>query len=150
MINYEFTGETKIFSGITLNQIRCTKAIAKLGIQVGNIGGWIEKKENLSGDAWVYGDARVSGKARVSGNARIYDNAWEQSPLYIQGSKYCVYMASMNEVGIGCQIHTIDKWRENWKEIAQKYREMEIVSEYRDYVNLAIKRYKLGDEIVID
>ena len=37
----------------------------------GDKGGYIEKIENLSGNAWVYGDARVSGSARVYGNAWV-------------------------------------------------------------------------------
>ncbi|WP_205123808.1 hypothetical protein [Bacteroides stercoris] len=42
-------------------------------VKVGEIGGYIEKEENLSehGDAWVCGDARVYGNALVYGNARV-------------------------------------------------------------------------------
>jgi hypothetical protein len=69
-MKYEFTGETKIASGITLKRIR--------RIADGVTGGWIEKEENLSqvyGDAWVSGNAEVSGNARVFGNAEVYGNA---------------------------------------------------------------------------
>ena len=52
-------------------------------VEAGEIGGYIEKEENLSenGNAWVSGDARVYGNASVSGNAwvsgdaRVYGNA---------------------------------------------------------------------------
>ena len=67
MKHYEFTGETKNYFGIILHQIRCTEPIKKLGVNTGDLGGWIEKEDNLSGNAWVYGDAWVSGDARVSG-----------------------------------------------------------------------------------
>ena len=72
---YEFTGEIKVVFGINFKQIR---AIINFGCVVaGEIGGWIEKEENLSqsGDAWVYGNARVYGDAEVSGNALVYGNA---------------------------------------------------------------------------
>ncbi|EDB5007509.1 hypothetical protein A8X91_07810, partial [Salmonella enterica] len=54
------------------------------GVEAGDLGGWVEKEENLdqAGDAWVsgdarvYGDAQVSGDAWVSGDARVYGDAW--------------------------------------------------------------------------
>ena len=46
-------------------------------VEAGELGGYIEKEENLSenGDAWVSGDARVSDDAMVYDNARLYDDA---------------------------------------------------------------------------
>lgn len=40
-------------------------------VEKGELGGFIEKEDNLSHDdnAWVYGNAQVSGNAWVSGNA---------------------------------------------------------------------------------
>jgi len=60
---FEFTGETKVVFGVTLNRIRAVTAIAALGIAAGDLGGWIEREENLQvyGNAWVYGNARVYG-----------------------------------------------------------------------------------------
>ena len=87
MKKYELTSETKVFLGKTLYRI---KALVQFGnVNAGDLGGWIEKEENLSqsgnawvygdarvsGNAWVYGDARVSGNAEVSGNARVSGNA---------------------------------------------------------------------------
>ena len=82
MKKYEFTGEVKLWLGRTLHQIRATVAFGD--VKAGDVGGWIEKEENLSqdGNAWVYGDAQVYGGARVSGNAwvcgdaRVYGDAW--------------------------------------------------------------------------
>ena len=67
MKKYEFTGETKVIFGTTLHQIIAVRDFSD--VISGEIGGWIEKEENLShnGDARVYGDAWVSGNARVSG-----------------------------------------------------------------------------------
>ena len=43
----------------------------------GDLGGYIEKEENLSheGDCWVYDYAKVFDSAEVSGNAKIFDDA---------------------------------------------------------------------------
>ena len=80
MKKYEFTGETKqvelSFGTVTLHRI---KAVAEFGIvKVGDLGGWIEKEENLSHEekAWVYGDAKVWGNAEVYGNAEVCGDAW--------------------------------------------------------------------------
>ena len=76
---WEFTGETKIRFGITLKRIRAAVGFRlKCGIVIskGELGGWIEKESNLSGNAWVSGNALVCGDARVSGDARVYGNAW--------------------------------------------------------------------------
>ena len=57
--------------GIELFRI---KALISFGnVKKGELGGYVEKEENLShpGDAWVYGDARVYGDAEVSGDARV-------------------------------------------------------------------------------
>ena len=82
-MNYEFVpgDEKPIGNGRTVKRIRAVAAIAAFGVAPGDLGGYIEKPENLSGDAevsgdaWVSGDARVSGDAQVYGNARVYGNA---------------------------------------------------------------------------
>ena len=75
MKKYEFTGEVKKFCGSTLHQIRAVKDFAI--VKAGDIGGWIEKEENLrhDGNAWVCGDALVYGNARVYGDAEVCGNA---------------------------------------------------------------------------
>lgn len=96
---YGFTGETKECNGIVLKRIVALRNFGQ--VTKGDIGGWIEKRENLSqsdtcwifDEACVYGDAKVdykaevsmnaevsgfaevSGKARISGNAKITDYA---------------------------------------------------------------------------
>lgn len=80
MKKYEFTGETKEivlpYRKVVLHRVR---AITDFGtVKVGDLGGWIEKEENLSheGNAWVRGDAKVYGNAKVCDNAEVYGNAW--------------------------------------------------------------------------
>ena len=79
---YELIDETQEWNGRILHRIR---ALADFGdVKAGDLGGWIEKEENLSyddnawvcGDAIVYDDARVCGNAWVYGNARVCGNAW--------------------------------------------------------------------------
>lgn len=74
MKKFELTNETKIFYGITLYRI---KALTDFGsVSKGDLGGWIEKEDNLSqyGNAWIYDNAKVYGDAKVYGNAKIYGN----------------------------------------------------------------------------
>ena len=61
--------------GRTLFRIKAL--IAFSSVEEGELGGYVEKEDNLSdsGNAWVSGDARVYGNAEISGNAEIYGNA---------------------------------------------------------------------------
>ena len=63
MKKYEFTSECKVYFGVTLRRIK--SLIDFSDVKKGELGGFIEKEENLShsGNAWVYGDANVSGNA---------------------------------------------------------------------------------------
>ena len=231
MKTWEFTGEVKKHFGITLKRIRSTVDRPTLGISAGDIGGWVEKAENLSdnawiyddamvhsnalvcgnarvcdnarvsgaawvsgdawvlsnalvsgnalvfgnvlvagaawvsddaqvfgnalvyGNAWVFGDARVYDDARVSGNAlvfgnaqvhsntRVSDDAWEKSPLYIQGSRWPVCMVTKTKLKIGCQVHTLKQWQNNYLKIAADNKALDIVDEYKLYIDLACSLY---------
>ena len=96
MKKFEFTGETKIlFNGTILHRIKALVEI-KLGcfivVKAGDLGGWIEKEENLSqdGNAWVggnamvYGNAMVGGNAWVGGDARVYGDAEVYGDSYVR------------------------------------------------------------------
>ena len=78
MKKFELTSDFKMFLGRKLFQIRALIDIEKYGVKAGDLGGWIEKEENLdqNGNAWVYGNARVSGNAFLKSCADI---------LYITG-----------------------------------------------------------------
>ena len=83
---YEFTGETKHWSGRLLHRIR--------RIEDGELGGWIESEKNLSqeGECWVddnayvYDDARVFGNAQVFWCAYVYDYAKVYGNAEVSGS----------------------------------------------------------------
>lgn len=78
---YEFTGEENTYNGNTVRRIRAIRDFGN--VKAGDLGGWIEKEENLShkGNCWVAdaatvrGDARILDDAVVSGNASICGNA---------------------------------------------------------------------------
>lgn len=88
MKKYDLTDETKTLSdGTVLYRIRAARKFTihdEITVRNGDLGGWIERENNLShdGSAWVYGEAYVYGKARVFddacvyGNARVFGHAW--------------------------------------------------------------------------
>lgn len=103
MKKYKFTGEEK-------NGLMQIVAIQDFGLVMsGDIGGWIEKENNLSqsGNAWVSGDARVSGNARVYGDAYI-----TKSPITISNMGEFYITIYNNFIQVGCKLHTFDEWNE--------------------------------------
>ena len=140
---YEFTGDTLVADdGAVLHRIKALVSLAD--VDAGDLGGWIEKEENLdsSGDAWLHGDAQVYGNARVSGDAQVSGNAWGVSPLQVQPSKYYINMVNATELRIGCQVHTIAWWLENNERHAAETGETpELAAEMRLYIELAARRY---------
>lgn len=112
---YELTSETLFLLGHTLHRI---KALRNFGpVKAGELGGWVEKEENLSqddnawvsdnawvfGDARVYGDAKVCGDARASGNARVCDNAdYIVFKNFWSSGRYFTWTRSNNKWCVGC------------------------------------------------
>ena len=92
MKKYEFTGETKtvpfLFKDVTLHRIQAITNFAN--VVAGELGGWIEKEENLShkGGAWVCGDACVYGNAEVHGNAVVSENAVVRGNAVVSGDAW--------------------------------------------------------------
>ena len=117
----------------------------------GSLGGWVSGDARVSGNAWVYGNARVSGNARVYGNAWVYGNAqvsgnawvsgdaWEKSPLQIQGSRHFVTNAEYGYIRIGCEFHSFDVWKTDYRRIGEdnEYTDAEI-EEYKQIIDLVI------------
>jgi len=71
---YVFTEEVIEINGRILHRIKAVKPFGN--VKNGDLGGFIEKEENLSheGDCWVYGNAKVYCNVRVFGNAKVYCN----------------------------------------------------------------------------
>ena len=67
-------GSIKLIGLHTFYKIRALKNFGD--IQKGQIGGYIEKEENLSheGNCWIYSNAQVCDNAKISGDAMICEN----------------------------------------------------------------------------
>ena len=65
------------------------KALRDFGnVKAGDLGGYIEKEENLShyGDCWVYDEAKVCENAEVRGNAKVFGIAFVYDNAEVCGS----------------------------------------------------------------
>lgn len=91
MKKYKFTGEQKRIHGIVVNRIVALKNFdnirnpitgKKISIKKGELGGWIEKEENLLQD----GTSWVSDEACVYGNASVKDDAYVWGDVVILGN----------------------------------------------------------------
>ncbi len=62
MAYFELTDETLELGARVLHRIRATTDIAG-HIRRGELGGWVESPQNLTGAAWVAEEAKVYGNA---------------------------------------------------------------------------------------
>ena len=157
MKKFEFTGETKtislLFRTATLHRIR---AVAEFGlVKIGDLGGWIEKEENLSheGMAWVCGDAKVCGDAEVCGDAKVWGNAKVFSASHVLvigaiGSRddfTTFFRDKDNEITVkcGCFLGKIDKFLEK---VTQTHGDSKYALVYRAAVEVARLQIDLSGE----
>ena len=118
-------------------------------VEAGDIGGYIEKEENLSenGNAWVHDDARVFGDARVCGNANVFGDARVKSPKdYIvfknswSSFRWFTYTKSNKMWRVGCFHGTSQEL------IEKAYQDSEESGKYYEaYVNLVLELEKIDD-----
>lgn len=151
MKKYEFTGETKeirlLFRTATLHRIRATVAFGI--VEVGDLGGWIEKEENLSheGKAWVCGNAKVCGNAEVWGNAEVF-SASHVLVIGAIGSRNdftTFYRDKDNEITVkcGCFLGKIDRFLEK---VTQTHGDSKYALVYRAAVEVAKLQIDLSGE----
>ena len=97
------------FFGHELFRIECIKELKN--IKIGELGGYIEKEKNLTGDAWIYGNAKVYGDAKVYGNAEVYGDEIQKKGdvCNIMGQVYNITITT-NHMKIGCQYHSKTAW----------------------------------------
>ena len=106
--HFKLTEETKVNkAGVTLHRIVATRDSRHA--KAGQLGGFIEKEENLGGEAWVdgyaevwgealvfchayvgglacvYGKAHIRDYACVGEDAQVYDNARVREKAYVGG-----------------------------------------------------------------
>ena len=163
MKKFEFTGETKtislFFRTATLHRIR---AVAEFGlVKIGDLGGWIEKEENLSheGKAWVCGDAKVWGNAEVWGNAKVWGNAEVCGDAKVFSASHVLVIGAIgsrddfttffrdkdNEITVkcGCFLGKIDKFLEK---VTQTHGDSKYALVYRAAVEVARLQIDLSGE----
>ena len=149
---YELLKDDAITSfGRTLYRIKATTDFGD--VEKGELGGYIEKEENLShlGNAWVTGNARVSDDAWVTGNARVSGNAWVTGNARVSelgdvvvfknhwsSGRHFTYTKSNKMWKVGCFYGT------GAELIAKAYEDSEVSGKhYESYVNLVLELEKI-------
>ena len=155
---YELLKDDAITSfGRTLYRIKATTDFGD--VKKGELGGYIEKEENLShfGNAWVSDNARVTSDAVVYGNAEVYGNAVVTSDAEVSGNArvtsskdYIVFKNTWSSF----RWFTYTKSNKMWKVgcfygtgaelIAKAYKDSEVSGKhYESYVNLVLELEKI-------
>ena len=127
MAKYRMTDDVIVTCERVLHRIEALVDIQRFGVKAGDLGGYIEREENLShdGNAWIGGDAQVYGDAWVCGDAQIRRNGKIESI-----KDYCVFGPCgsrddfttfyKTETGIwvscGCFNGSIEKFRDKAEE----------------------------------
>ena len=136
-------------SGVKLFRI---KALIEFGnVKAGDLGGYIEKEENLShmGNAWVSGNAQVSGNARVFGDAQVSGDArvsGDKDYAYAHGFGSCnrtttFFRLKDGDVGVrcGCFYGTLAQFRDK---VCETHGETKKAQEYLMLADLMEIRFK--------
>ena len=150
MKKFKLTSEFIVdISGVKLFRI---KALIEFGnVKAGDLGGYIEKEENLShmGNAWVSGNAQVSGNAWVSGDAQVFGDArvsGNKDYAYAHGFGSCnrtttFFRLKDGDVGVrcGCFYGTLAQFRDN---VCETHGETKKAQEYLMLADLMDFRFK--------
>lgn len=136
MKKYEFTGETKeiklLFRTAVLHRIRATVSFGF--VKIGDLGGWIEKEENLSheGKAWVWGNAKVWGNAEVFSASHVL----VIGAIGSRNDFTTFYRDKDNEITVkcGCFLGKIDRFLEK---VTQTHGDSKYALVYRAAVEVA-------------
>ena len=145
MKKYEFTGETKeiklLFRTAVLHRIRATVSFGF--VKIGDLGGWIEKEENLSheGKAWVCGDAEVWGNAKVFSASHVL----VIGAIGSRNDFTTFYRDKDNEITVkcGCFLGKIDRFLEK---VTQTHGDSKYALVYRAAVEVAKLQIDLSGE----
>ncbi len=137
-VKYELTDETINIYGKTLYRIRALKDFSD--VNKGELGGYIEKKSNLSqyGNCWVYSDARVFGNAKVYDYAKVFGNARVYGDARVCGNA----VVSGNEVVFGNAEVCGDMKKENKNNVITKKEQKMSFKEKSQKLYTQIKPYE--------
>lgn len=156
IMKYKLTNESMInAAGKKLFRIKALVDIEEYGVKKGDLGGWIEKEDNLSqsGNAWIFGEAKVSGDAEVSGSAKVSGSAEvsgdaDYAVIKGFGTEYrptTFFRCRDGEARVtcGCFYGTIAEFREQVK----RTREGKVANEYLKIADLMEYHFKEDGEI---
>ncbi len=149
MKKFELTSE--FIENIFGTKLLRIKALIDFGnVKAGELGGYIEKEENLSqdGNAEVYGDAEVYGNAWVCGNARVSSND-DYAIGQGFGSEHratTFFRTKSGEIGVkcGCFYGTLSEFR---KKVVETHGETKKAKEYLMLADLMEFRFSDSDNI---
>lgn len=136
MKKFELTSEFNLnFFGRKFFRIKALVNIERYGVKAGDLGGWVEKEDNLSqsGNAWVSGDAKVSGNADyavIKGFGTVY-----------RPTTFFRCHDGEARVTCGCFYGTIDEFREQVK----RTRKGKVADEYLKIADLMEYHFKKED-----
>ena len=148
MKKFELTSEFNLnFFGRKFFRIKALVNIERYGVKAGDLGGWVEKEDNLSqsGNAWVFSNAKVSGDAVVSGDAWVSGDA-DYAVIKGFGTVYrptTFFRCHDGEARVtcGCFYGTIDEFREQVK----RTRKGKVADEYLKIADLMEYHFKEED-----
>lgn len=147
MNKYEMLHEDKIEIGShTLYRIRALKDFGD--VKAGDIGGYIEKEENLSqeGTCWIYDNAWVRGNAKVYGNAKISKTTDVLciSPIGSRNDVTTFFKTKDNNICVkcGCFSGTIDIFLEA---VSETHKDDKFAKAYKLACELARVQIELED-----
>ena len=118
MKKFELTTGFKMFNEKKLFRIKAL--IDFSDVKAGELGGYVEKENNLSqdGNAWIYGNAKVWGNAKVFENAKVWGNAEVYGDAKVFGNaevfenaKVCENADRLWITGLGTQGRTTTAFR---------------------------------------
>lgn len=132
MKKFELT--SKFITNIFGTKLFRIKALVEFGnVKAGELGGYIEKEENLSqyGNAWVCDDARVYGDAWVCGNAWVYGDD-DFATVHVFGSEHrttTFFRLKDGNIGVrcGCFYGNLSEFR---KKVVETHGETKKAKEY--------------------
>lgn len=80
-------------------------------IKAGTLGGYIQKEENLSDNAWISDDAKVCDDAKIYGEACVSGDEIKsrKDVCYISNRFYDITIMPLH-IKIGCQYHSKEAW----------------------------------------
>lgn len=103
MTKFTFAEAVTLKTGEEVYRIRAMRDIHRHKVKKGDLGGFVQFKENLSqeGDAWVDGEAKVLGKStRVEGNAYVGFHAVVKDGSRITGNSTISRWATLSNVQV--------------------------------------------------